>query len=375
MRFTTLLYRNIVRRKTRSALTISGIAVAVGAVVALVGIVQAFQNSLLTLYEERGVDLIAVRAGGVQRMGSTLDEAIGAKIRQQPGVRDVTAGLVEVVSFEEMDLFGVLVRGLSDDSFMLEDMKIISGRQLAPDDTRVVMLGKVLAKNLQKKVHDTIEVFEDEPFEVVGIYESFTIFENGSMVMPLAELQRLMDRQDEVTAFLIVAEYSDAESLEDLQQRIADLAPNLEVLPARELVDSAIELRMARAVAWMTSTVALLVGTIGMINTMLTAVFERTRELAVLRAIGWRKWSVMKMILCESIVLALIGAVVGTLAAIGLTQLLGTLPISERLVAGGIAPEVVLQGFAVALFVGVAGGLYPAFRAARLVPTEGLHHE
>ncbi len=375
MRFTTLLYRNIVRRKTRSALTISGIAVAVCAVVALVGIVQAFQNSLLTLYEERGVDLIAVRAGGVQRMGSTLDEAIGAKIRQQPGVRDVTAGLVEVVSFEEMDMFGVLVRGLSDDSFMLKDMNIVSGRPLAPDDTQAVILGKVLAKNLQKKVHDTIEVFEDEPFEVVGIYESFTMFENGSMVMPLPELQRLMDRQGEVTAFLIVAEYSDGPSLEDLQQRIADLAPNLEVLPARELVDSAIELRMARAVAWMTSTVALLVGTIGMINTMLTAVFERTRELAVLRAIGWRKWSVMKMILCESIVLALIGAVVGSLAAVGLTRLLGALPISERLVAGGIAPEVVLQGFAVALFVGVAGGLYPAFRAARLAPTEGLHHE
>lgn len=375
MRFTTLLYRNIVRRKTRSALTVSGIAVAVCAVVALVGIVQAFQNSLLTLYEERGVDLIAVRAGGVQRMGSTLDEAIGAKIRQQPGVRDVTAGLVEVVSFEEMDMFGVLVRGLSDDSFMLKDMNIVSGRPLAPDDTQAVILGKVLAKNLQKKVHDTIEVFEDEPFEVVGIYESFTMFENGSMVMPLPELQRLMDRQGEVTAFLIVAEYSDGPSLEDLQQRIADLAPNLEVLPARELVDSAIELRMARAVAWMTSTVALLVGTIGMINTMLTAVFERTRELAVLRAIGWRKWSVMKMILCESIVLALIGAVVGSLAAVGLTRLLGALPISERLVAGGIAPEVVLQGFAVALFVGVAGGLYPAFRAARLAPTEGLHHE
>ena len=81
------------------------------------------------------------------------------------------------------------------------------------------------------------------------------------------------------------------------------------------------------------------------------------------------------MILCESIVLALIGAVVGSLAAIGLTRLLGSLPVAERMVAGGIAPEVVLQGFAVALFVGVAGGLYPAFRASRLAPTEGLHHE
>ncbi len=112
-----------------------------------------------------------------------------------------------------------------------------------------------------------------------------------------------------------------------------------------------------------------------MINTMLTAVFERTRELAVLRAMGWRKGRVMKLILWESMVLGLAGAVAGILLAIAITQVLSRLPQAVRLVSGEISAGVMLQGFALAALVGLLGGLFPALRAARLVPTEGLRHE
>jgi putative ABC transport system permease protein len=147
------------------------------------------------------------------------------------------------------------------------------------------------------------------------------------------------------------------------------------VLLAREYIETAIEVRLARAIAWLTSTIALMVGTIGMINTMLTAVFERTRELAILRAIGWRKSRIVKLILAESVVLGLAGAVAGTILAVVITQVLSRLPAAGRMVSGEISPQVILQGFAIATLVGLVGGLFPAFRAARLVPTEGLRHE
>jgi putative ABC transport system permease protein len=258
---------------------------------------------------------------------------------------------------------------------MLRDLKVVAGRLLKPEDGRSILLGTVLAQDLGKTTGQMVEVVEGERYQVVGIYESFNFLENRSIIMPLRQLQSLMDREGEVTAFVVKSERSDRASLEELRRKIVALAPHLEAVPTREFIDNATEIRMARAIAWMTSTIALLVGTVGMINTMLTAVFERTQELAVLRAIGWRKRRVMRLILLESVILGLAGAVVGTLLAVGLVHLLSTVPAAGRMVAGKIAPNVVLQGFAIAIFVGIAGGLYPACRAALLVPTEGLRHE
>ena len=375
MRFLTLVLKNIFRRPTRSALTVTGVAVAVGAVVALVGIARGFEKSLRAVYEGRGVDLMVVRAGSIQRFSSVLDQSLGEKIRRLAGVRDVFPGLVDVVSFEDFDLFGVVIQGMRLDSGPLMDMNMVAGRRIEPDDTRAVMLGQVLARNLEKRIDDTLEVIEGEPYRVVGIYQSFNVFENGSMIMAIHELQRLMGRQGEVTHFMVSTEHNDKETLQRLAEQIKALAPALESLPTGEYIDTAVEIRMARAIAWLTSTIALVIGTIGMINTMLTAIFERTRELAVMRAIGWGKLRVIKLVLLESVVLGLTGAVVGTLLAIGLTQVLSRMPASERLIAGDIAPAVVLQGFVIAIVVGVAGGIYPAYRAAQLLPTEGLRHE
>lgn len=375
MRLTTLVFRNITRRPARSLLTTSGVAVAVAAVVALVGVARSFEQSLLAFFQQRRVDLVVVRAGGLQSLRSALDETLGREILGLENVEAVSAGLVEVASFEESGLFGVLIRGVAADSFILRDLHMDSGRLFRGDERRTAILGKVLAANLDKRVGDWVEFVPGEPFRVVGVFESPNAMENGVMFVPIRGLQEVMDRPGEVTALTVVAGARDRQALERLAREIARLRPHLEVLPTRDYVESSQETRMARSVAWLISSVALVVGAIGMANTMLTAVYERTREIAALRAMGWRKWSVVRLVLLESVVLSLGGAVLGSGFALGLVGLLSRLPRAAQVVVGTVSPGVVFQGFAVALLVGLVGGAGPAWRAARLLPTEGLRQE
>lgn len=375
MRLVEFAWKNLLRRPVRTGLTVIGVSVAVGAVVALVGIAGSFERVLLDLFQRRGVDLVVVRKGSVQQLTSVLDQRLGERIRRVPGVREVSPGLLQPFSFPELDVFGAVARGMPADSFLLRGLKTTSGRLLRADDKRVVVLGAGLAASLNKKVGDRIEIVPERKYEVIGVYESENLLENSSMIVPLGELQDMMDLQGRVTAFNVVAAGRDAQSIEEVKERIKALAPYIQAQTLRENVDSSVEIQLAKAVAWLTSTLALVLGTIGMINTMLTAVFERTRELCVLRAVGWRKRRVMELVLLESALLGLAGAVIGAALGIGLTQVLSTIPASGRMVAGDINLTVILQGFALALVVGIAGGLYPAYRAAQLMPTEGLRHE
>ncbi len=375
MHLTTVVVRNVFRRPARSALTVAGVSVAVAAVVALVGIARGFERSLRAVYESRGVDLMVVRAGSTQRFSSVLDESLGEKIAATPGVAEVLPGLAEVVASEDGDMTGIVVQGLPLGPGPLGRLQILSGRNLQPGDERVVLLGRILAQGLGKQVGDMVEVVKGHAYRVVGIYDASNVFENGSMILTLKDLQRLMGRQGEVTHFTVITVPKDRQSVEQVAERIRALAPNLDVLPMREYIETSVEIRTARAAAWLTSTIALIIAAIVMVITMLTAVFERTREFAILQAIGWRQRRIIQMILMEAVLLAAAGAVVGTLLAILLTQGLARLPQTGRLVSGEIALDVVLQGFVLALMLGIAGGLLPAWRAVRIAPTEGLRHE
>lgn len=368
-------WKNLRRRPIRTGLTMLGVSVAVGVVVALVGLAGSFEQALLDLFQRRGVDLVVVRKGGLQQMNSVLDEKLAERIRQLPGVRAISVGLLQPFSFPEVDIFGVVARGMPPDSFLLKDLKLIEGRLFGPEDRRAVVLGSALATSLGKKIGEELELAPGYKFTILGIYESENLLENGTMIVPLADLQTMMDLQGKVTAFNVVAEAATPEALEELKRRIEATAPYLKAQTLRENVASSVELQLAKAVAWLTSAVAFLLGGLGMINTMLTAVFERTRELALLRAVGWRRNRLMRLILLEAILLALAGAVLGTGLGWGLIQLLSQIPAAGRMVVGQIPPTVILKGLALALGVGVLGGLYPAYRATRLLPTEGLRHE
>jgi putative ABC transport system permease protein len=383
MHFSTFVVKNIIRRRVRSSLTIIGVAVAVGAVVALVGISFGFEQSFLKIYEKKNVDLIVQKAGEKQKLLSALPESLGDRIAALPGlkpgekaVKTVYAGLLDHIQMDELEPVGLLIQGVPPNSPLFNNWKFTPPDcKLKAGDTKQVLLGSNLAATLNKKPGDTITVLDDQEFQVVGIFEAGTTYEDGMMIMALEGLQKFMGRKGLVTGFSIALEDRSPEAIDRVAKSIAGLAKNLDIKTTKELVDSTNEIRFIHAMAWVTSTVALFIGAIGMLNTMIMSVFERTKEIGVLRAIGWGRWRVVKMILMESILLSLLGGAVGTLAAMLLTNVLSRFPVAAGFIEGNLAPSVILEGFLIALGVGLLGAAYPAYRGAQLLPTEALRHE
>jgi putative ABC transport system permease protein len=375
MHFVTFIYKNIARRRFRSTFTIVGVAVAVGAVVALVGISDGFSETFSQLYEQRGIDVVIVRAGVTERLTSSLDESIEGTLRQMPEVRDVAPELLDTVSFQEVNVIGVPVYGWQTGSLPFKDLTMLEGQTLRSDSDKAVLLGTILAKNLGKKAGDTIEIY-DEPFRVDGVFQSFSMYENGSIVIPIAQLQRLIDRRGKVTLFdIVAADRSDRPAVDRLIKRIEGLGKGLSAMTTNDFVNDNTQIRVGHAMAWLTSAIALVLGTVGVLNTMVMSVVERTQEIGILRAIGWRRSRVVRMIMIESLVLSLLGAALGSVGAVLLCRFLSDLPRNNGLINGSISAGVILNGVAIALVVGLIGGFYPAMHGARLTPDKALRHE
>lgn len=372
MWFLTLIIKNLLRRRQRSLVTMLGIALAVTAVVALVGISNGFERSYLDLYSQRGIDLVVQRSGRRQQLSSGIDEALGERIRRLPGVQEAIGGLVDVISLAEADQMMVLVNGWPADCPLFDRLKFLSGRSLKSTDRDGVLLGKVLARNLDKKVGDSIELY-GRPYKVVGVYESYNVYENGAVTMLLHVLQKETDRNGEVTGFTVVADPgAPRQAIGELKTRIEKLDPRLSVLSTTDFINSIAQIRAARAMAWLTSTLALVLGAIGVLNTMAMSVFERTQEFGVLRAVGWSRERILAMILAEALLLAVCGALLGSAAGLAIPMLLAQVREAAGVIEGRVSPAVVLQGTAIALSMGLLGAIYPAWLAARLRPVEAM---
>lgn len=375
MWFITFIFANLLGRPARSLLTLSGIAIAVTAVVALLGVVRGFETSLLQLYQGRGIDVIVQQAGRLQLTSSALPEQLGQELAAVEGVAAVYPALIEVLSLLEDDLLGVVVQGWPPESEPVRRLDLVSGTRFSDPQARQVVVGARLAAAMNLNLGDTTELIEGESLEVVGIFDSSNVFDNGSMFTPLATLQQLMFRDGEVTMFAVVGEDRSPGALRHVAERLTQSGTNLAAEVAEDVAQRSTEIRVARSFAWLTSAIALTIGSVGMLNTMMMAVFERTREIAMLRAIGWRRRRVMAMVLGESTVLCVIGAIVGIAAGVLLVRVLAEVPAAGRLVAGEVSVDVMLQGFVLALLLGLLGGIYPAWSAAKLAPVEGLRHD
>jgi putative ABC transport system permease protein len=378
MRFYSFVLKNVLRRRVRSTLTVVGMAVAVGAVVALVGISSSSVQSFLAIYRQQKVAVVVQQRGAKQRLTSALSERLGDEIAKIPGVKQVNTGLVDFTSLEELGNKAVMIQGWIPDSKVMQSLNVKpGGHWITAADTHGILLGENLAEALQKGVGDKIPLFDNGTYTVVGIVKSSNPYESESLWVSLTDLQHFMGRKGQVTGYTVVTDHpDDKQEIERVVAAIIAIAPKtIEAKPADESVNSTAEIRFIRAMSWITSAIAIIIGAVGMLNTMIMSVSERTREIGILRAIGWRQRRIVRMILVESVLMSLAGGVVGTAAAVVTTPVLGRHPAVAGLIDAHIAGPAIGLGVMMALGVGVIGAAYPAYRGARLLPTEALRHE
>lgn len=346
---------------------------AVGAFVGLVGFSNGFENEWLRIYSSSGTDMTVIRG---TFLNTSMDESAGATLKSLPLVAQAAP-----VIYNLMDLtpeVNALVYGWEADSYEFDSMQILSGRPFR-DGHQEVMLGDLLSEELKKKAGDVLEI-QGTPFTVCAIYHGGSGLQADAVIMPLDQLQELSSLQGKVSTFdlrLRPAPAGEAQEhyVKRAQEQIETALPGLRAIPAAERAHNNQFVELAHASAWGTSSIALLIGILGIANTMAMSVFERTREIGILRALGWNRWQVLILIQLEAAILGLGGGIVGVALGWFALHLLAALPQTASIVSAGIPTLLLAEAVGIAILAGLIAGALPAWRAAKLSPVEALRHD
>jgi putative ABC transport system permease protein len=371
--FVGFAWRNVWRRRLRTALTLCGIGMGIGAFVALVGFSRSFEHAWLEMYQNSGTDLAVVQK---TFLNTSVDQSAGAVLAGIPQIRIAAPMIINMMAVTPE--INTLVYGWKADTFEFAALNILQGRRFR-DGQQEAMLGELLASSLNKKVGDKIDLQGSE-FTVVGIFRSGSALETGAIILPIDEMQNLSSMTGKVTAFHVQLKpappgVTAAQWKQEAEDAVEKDLPGLRAVPAAERASNNQLVVLAHAAAWGTSLIALLVAALGIANTMAMSVFERTKEIGVLRAMGWSRHRVMFLILMEAAALGAAGGATGMLLGWAALHVLATLPQTASIVSTALPLMTFLDGLLMAVLVGVLAGAVPAWRGARLSPVEALRHE
>jgi putative ABC transport system permease protein len=371
--FTGFVLKNLRRRRLRTLLTLTGIGMAVGAFVGLVGFSSAFQQQWMRIYSSSGTDISVIQG---TFLNTTLDESATAKLRELPVVAQASPAIYNLMDVTPE--VNALVYGWNADAFQLDSLQILTGRRFR-DGQREVMLGDLLAQDLNKKPGDTLDL-QGTQFKVTAIYHGASTLEAAAVIMPIDQLQQLSGMEGKVSTIDVrlrplPAGEAPVKYLKRAQAEIQAALPGVRALPAAERASDNQFVRLAQASAWGTSLLALLIGILGIANTMAMSVFERTREIGILRALGWKRWQVLAHIEVEAVLLGLGGGLLGIVLGWCALRVLAALPQTASFFAASLHWPLLAEAVGIAILAGLVAGALPAWRAGRLAPVDALRHD
>ena len=363
-----MILKNLLRRKTRTLLTLLGIAIGVAAVVALGGFAEGFINAYSTILTSSGADVIVTQSDAADILFSAVDDSVGSQVGAMPAVKAISGVLMGMVTTPDVPYF--IVFGLDPREFGMAHYKVVEGKPIV--GARQMIMGRVAQRNFNKKVGDYYKV-QDVSFKIVGIYETGQNIEENGAVISLKDAQEVFKKPNQVAYYQIQVQRP--EMVPRVMTEVERRFPKLTASRSANYMDDQQETMMLRAMGWFIGLLAVLAGGLGMMNTMLMSVFERTREIGVLRALGWRNGRVLRMILGEAFILSVLGGLLGNAIGIAMIYAVNQVPVLAGFMDNAYSPTLFVQAMCVALFLGAMGGLYPAWRASRLQPVEAMRSD
>lgn len=387
-------FKNLKGRQLRSFLTILGIVIGIAAIVALISIGEGLNQSVAQEFEALGTDTIMVLPGGgmMESIFAKLSDEDVDTIEEVKGVDFAAAvyattlqaefrgekqsGMVIGIDSEKMDKLGFI--GIAE---------VEEGRMLTENDTSSVVLGSKFDSRVMKEeigLRQAIEI-GGKKFRVAGILKEaksqFGGMFNTAIMMSSDELKNISD--DEITPLRIIVKALPGEEIDELKQRISDRLEKKHNKKDFQVMDLQQVSEIATSVVGLISLVlvgiaaiSLLVGGIGIMNTMLMSVLERTREVGVMKAIGATTSKIIRIFVVEAGMIGLVGGTIGLLLGIGAASLvsivaeLAGLPLTTV-----VTPGLIIGALAFSMAVGMIAGVYPAKRAAGIDPVEALRYE
>ena len=375
MNYFKLIMKNPFRNKTRSFLAIVGIAIGIATIVALGLITASLEDSTETTLKDGAAEITVTKIGSSMSGSSgNLNESYIEELSKIEGV-EKTAGLLESTimdsSSERSNQFGFTLYGAKPDDLNIVGINNINGSVYKENENELIV-GKTHADEENYTIGDTIDVYGNE-FKITGIYETGSIFYDSSMYTGIERLQNLTDNEGEISS-ISVKIMKDAD-LNTVNEKIKTEYNNtLNTITTEEMAQTINDtLSMINSATTAIEALAIIIGGLGVINTMMMTVFERTREIGVLKSVGWSKKRILTMIMGESIVLTILSGIIGSVLGVLAVVILFKLGGDDMTLVFSI--NIFIKAFAVALTVGILGGLYPAIKASKLSPTEALRYE
>ena len=364
-----LAFRNLKRRPARSILTALGVALAVGSFITLYGLSRSVQENVQQSFEERGTDLTVRRRGIAEPFGGTMPESIIQEIAKIPGVAAVSGQLLSFAATDNDD--HVIAFGWASDSFYWATVPMLEGRLPQPGERKIAVIGKDIARTLDKHVGDDITLL-GEKFRVIGISNYTSIINRNAVVVELADLQEITFRTGAVTFIAVkLAPPRGPEEADRVAKAIEGMG-QLSVTKSESVLKNDSLIGLLSAVSTAMAWVALLMGVLMVLNTLLMAVLERTREIGILSAIGWSKRRIMGALVIEGFILSALGSVAGIVIGVAGSRLLSAIPAIGRYIAVSPTPGLIATTAVAAIILGILGSLYPAIVATRASPAEAL---
>lgn len=394
-----LAIQAIRRNALRSFLTLLGIVIGVGAVIAMVTIGNGTTAKVAADMAKLGSNLLMVRPGQFGP-GRSSETAKSFNTRDLAELRSQLSGTRAVAPMTQSSttvVYGsesrsVSIRGTDNAFFITQDWDLKEGRQFLEGELRSGRAACIIGETVREELFGSARTIGQRirvnkiSCEVIGLLEekgqsSFGTDQDDVVIMPLRTFQRRLAGNANISMFYVSAKdgvdtgkvQADIERLLRERRKISpgeedDFAVgDLKQIAAAQTATTAILTVLLGAVAG----VSLLVGGIGVMNIMLVSVTERTREIGIRLAIGAQESQVLMQFLVEAVVLSLIGGVIGVVLGLGLAAVASV----AMKVPFVLDPNIVLIAFGFSALVGIVFGYFPARHAARMNPIEALRHE